>query len=355
MKDITQPTFIIDRIKLERNILRMAKKASDNGLIFRPHFKTHQLFQIGHIFKDFGINKITVSSVKMAKQFVLDGWNDITIAFPVNFNEIDEINSLNSKITLNLLIDSIEAFQFLEKNLRSEANVFIKIDCGYHRAGIHYNALDILDTLVELFNISDKLKLLGFLSHSGNTYQANKRSEIVDIHFFVKSKLIELINRYSNKLIVSVGDTPSCSIVEDFDGIDEIRPGNFVFYDWMQYKLGSCDFEDIAAAVACPVVSCGTGKSQAVIYGGAVHFSKEYVQEGSNKNHGQLVSFDKDYTWHKPYNSIYLKSLSQEHGIINIPNTHNIKFKIGEIVLAIPIHSCLTRNLFQNEMIYFIN
>lgn len=57
-------------------------------------------------------------------------------------------------------------------------------------------------------------------------------------------------------LLFSIGDTPSCSIAEAFPPpIDEIRPGNFIFYDLFQVSLGACRDEDIAAAVACPVIS----------------------------------------------------------------------------------------------------
>ena len=47
----------------------MARKAKDNGLIFRPHFKTHQSIEIGEWFRESGVNKITVSSLTMANYF----------------------------------------------------------------------------------------------------------------------------------------------------------------------------------------------------------------------------------------------------------------------------------------------
>lgn len=34
-------------------------------------------------------------------------------------------------------------------------------------------------------------------------------------------------------IIISVGDTPGISAAKNLDGIDEIRPGNYVFYDVM--------------------------------------------------------------------------------------------------------------------------
>ena len=81
---LTQPTLILDEARCKANIRHMCRKANDQGVVLRPHFKTHQSKIIGRWFGDMGIDKITVSSVGMARYFAEDGWKDITIAFPVN-------------------------------------------------------------------------------------------------------------------------------------------------------------------------------------------------------------------------------------------------------------------------------
>ena len=78
----TRPTLLIDKAKCKANIKRMALKARQNDIEFRPHLKTHQSLEIGDWFRQEGVTKITVSSVAMAKYFAQDGWKDITIAFP---------------------------------------------------------------------------------------------------------------------------------------------------------------------------------------------------------------------------------------------------------------------------------
>ena len=72
----------------------MAGKAHANRLVFRPHFKTHQSHLIGQWFREEGVTKITASSLSMAAYFAEDGWDDITVAFPVNIREMDTINEL---------------------------------------------------------------------------------------------------------------------------------------------------------------------------------------------------------------------------------------------------------------------
>src|SRR6056297_2517953 len=112
---LTKPTLLIDPKKCKENISYMAQKASNKGLSFRPHFKTHQSAAIGQWFFDEGVRKITVSSVDMAKYFAAQNWNDILIAFPLNFNELEEINTLAEKIDLHLTLENEEGLEFLKK------------------------------------------------------------------------------------------------------------------------------------------------------------------------------------------------------------------------------------------------
>ena len=58
-----KPTFIIDEMKVNRNIDNMLRKADANNIAFRPHFKTHQSDEIGKLFRAKGVTKIVVSSV----------------------------------------------------------------------------------------------------------------------------------------------------------------------------------------------------------------------------------------------------------------------------------------------------
>ena len=128
---IKEPTVMIDEEKCRRNIERIANKAKRNDLIFRPHFKTHQSAEIGNWFRDYGVNSITVSSIKMAKYFADNGWKDITIAFPVNVLEADDINELAGVIKLNVLIVDLEALNILQNKISNELGVFLKIDVGH--------------------------------------------------------------------------------------------------------------------------------------------------------------------------------------------------------------------------------
>ena len=357
---ITKPTLLLDKTKCLDNIRTMADKATKNNLLLRPHFKTHQSIEIGKWFKDFGINSITVASVSMAEYFAKHGWNNITIAFPFNKLEIDEINELASSIELNLLILSVESINFLKKNLEHKVGIFIKIDAGYHRTGILTENIYILDEIMTDILKSNLIEFKGFLTHSGHTYTAGSIDKITAIHNDCLQKMQKLKLHYFKtfpNLVISIGDTPSCSLMDNFDGVDEIRPGNFVFYDLMQNQFGSCAIDQIALCVACPIMAKYKERNEIVMYGGVVHFSKEYILNEEGKKIFGLVVELGNKCWSSPVEGMYISSISQEHGIIKAQDEHFEKFKVGDVIGILPVHACLTANLmrsyltFENEVI----
>lgn len=331
----------------------MSRKAKDLHLNFRPHFKTHQSAEIGEWFREAGVQCITVSSLTMANYFADAGWEDITIAFSVNIPEIPEINELAGRIKLNVLIENTEGLQALQEKITWHTGVFIKIDTGYNRTGIEANRTPLIDHLLDGIQKSPLLQFKGFLSHTGHTYQANSTHDVFSRHFDALLKMKALKTRYQNEwpeLIISLGDTPSCSICDNFDGVDEIRPGNFVFYDLMQYKLGVCQLSDIAVRMVCPVISVHPSRNEVVIYGGAIHFAKDSIVNLDGKLLYGRVVVNEDETKILLDEKNYLHALSQEHGILKINPRELHFFKPGELVEIIPVHSCLTANLMKEYL-----
>jgi len=347
--EFNRPTLLLDKEKCLANITDIVNRIESERVIFRPHFKTHQSAEIGSWFKELGVSKITVSSVRMAQYFSSTGWSDVFIAIPVNILEIEEISKLARKITLHLAVDSIEAVKYLSQNLKFRVGIYIKIDTGYHRTGIKFSDTGKINDLIDIIKQSDNLDFTGFFTHSGNTYATKDRNSIIEIYQNSINELNYLKSNYISdfpNILSSIGDTPSISVLSDFENADEIRPGNFVFYDVMQYFLGSCKFEDIAVRVACPVISKNVERNEIVIYGGAVHLSKEsFIDKDGNIIYG-LVNKMKGDMWDRPIKDTYVSSLSQEHGIIKTSTKVFNEIEIGDILFIAPVHSCLTANLY---------
>lgn len=352
---IQKPTLLISKNKVEENINRMLEKARKSDCVFRPHFKSHQSAAIGELFRRKGVEKITVSSVSMAKFFAGNGWNDITIAFPVNLRELQDINSLAEKITLNLLVDSAFSTNELARTLTSSCGIFIEIDNGYHRSGLLPEQVEEIDRIIDKVTETTKLDFIGFLTHAGNTYNAKGSEEILKIMEDAAFKLNTLKEKYKARfpeMTTSYGDTPSCSMADDLSTFNEIRPGNFVYYDVMQYHIGSCSLSDIGVVAACPVVSVYPERSELIIYGGAVHLSKEMIEADNGfKLFGYIVKLT-EKGWGEPIPGAYVSSISQEHGIVKMPNDEMDSFEPGDLIGVLPIHSCLTADLLkQNSQI----
>lgn len=345
---IQRPQLVVDREKCRANIRRMLSKANAHVVTLRPHFKTHQSVEIGELYRQEGIEHITVSSVQMAQFFADNGWSDITIAFPVNLREIDGIRKLNRQIRLTLLVESTHAVRFLDEQMDSEVNVCIEVDTGYGRTGIDWRSTAELEALLDRITGSRMVRLAGLLAHNGHTYHAQSANEVLEIHESSIEKLVQvrrLAENYQPDVRISLGDTPACSLSEFFEGVDEIRPGNFVYYDLQQRSIGSCTFEQIAVVVACPVVSVQKRTQKIIVYGGAVHLSKQSMQEQGQSIHGLVVSLS-DGGWREPIANTYVASVSQEHGIIHCRDAGFLAAtKPGDLVGIVPVHSCLAANL----------
>jgi len=302
---IVKPTLLLDKKRVLKNIEKMSSKAKKAGVRFRPHFKTHQSAEIGNWFRDYGVKAITVSSLDMATYFADNGWLDITVAFIVNLLEIDKINKLAGEIKLSLLVDSEEIVSALNSKLQHPAGMWIKIDTGYHRTGILWDDFEAIRSLAQKIKDSSELDFRGLLTHAGHSYKASSVEEIQAIHDETVIRLSAVKDYLETSGIeacqISVGDTPTCSVADDFDGVDEIRPGNFVFYDLMQEKLGSCT-EDA---------------------------SLENQTFGPASKKAPVVS------------------LTQEHGIIQVDDKFFNETEITHLLLVFPVHSCLTADLYK--------
>ena len=345
MIEIIKPTLLLDKQKCIGNIDRIVNKANRSKVKLRPHFKTHQSIEIGKWFRERGVQSCTVSSFEMAAYFANDNWEDITVAFPLNYLQADIINNLAQKIKLNVLLTVPDVLPELLKKLKYGIGVFIEVDTGYHRTGIDPSDTKTLDKIIEEVESSSLTTLEGFLSHAGHTYKCREKSEVEAIHHHEVKLMNELRDKYKTQfpeLKLSVGDTPSASMLESFSGVDEIRVGNLVFYDLVQQRVGSCTMDQIAVAMACPVVASNPHRNEIIIYGGGVHFSKDGLTlPGGEVSYGTVVRLNQE-GWELPPTSMFVKSLSQEHGIIHAPSKMAETIKPGDVLGILPVHACLT-------------
>lgn len=346
---VMHPTLMVNTGIAKSNIKRMAEKAKRLGLRFRPHFKTHQSAEIGEWFREAGATCITVSSLQMARYFADAGWSDITVAFPVNVRAMPEINALASRIRLGILVSDVAVVGLLASGLQAAVDTWIEIDSGDGRSGFNWDDANGIVAAAQAISETPNLRFAGLLGHGGFTYKSVGLEAILSAHAMDLEKLLAAKEALQSAgwrdFQVSTGDTPACSRAETYAGVDEIRPGNFVFYDVQQQQIGSCGFEQIAVALACPVVAIYPHRSEVIIHGGGVHLGKDGLP---NTPYGLVygrIARLRENDWAMPEMGCYLRSISQEHGVAVLRPDFLKTLKIGELLAVLPIHSCMTADL----------
>src|SRR5437762_9593691 len=337
LRNVPTPAFIVDKARVQRNCDRMREKAHASSVIFRPHMKTHKTAEIGRMQHGGAIGPITVSTLAEAEFYADRGWRDITYAVPIAPEKLERAYVLSQRVDrLNLLIDSHEALRAIEESSHT-FDVFLKIDCGYHRAGVDPDDPDS-EQLARAIMRSESVRFQGLLTHAGHSYNAKS----VDDVRHIAGEESAALSRFRallgvDEIIRSVGSTPTASVVETFSDCDEVRPGNYIFYDASQIAIGSCSFDDVAVSVLATVVGSYPERNSLIIDAGALALSKDL---GADANGGFGIVCD-ERLQRLP---LKLVSISQEHGKVEGNVAH---VPVGTRLRIVPNHSCLTAAMYD--------
>jgi D-serine deaminase-like pyridoxal phosphate-dependent protein len=337
--DLPTPALLLDIGRVDRNIGRMAARCRSLGVALRPHLKTHKCVEVARRQEAAGARGVTVSTLAEAAVFADHGFADITWAFPVILSRIPEARALAERVTLRLFVDGPEAVEALE-HTGFPFHVWMKIDCGYHRAGMDPASPATL-ALAHRIAASRHLTLDGIATHSGHAYAEAGAERIRAAAEQERRAVADLRTRLADAGLdvgASVGSTPAMSCVERLDGATEARPGNYVFYDAMQVALGACAPRDCGVTVLSSVVSSQPGAGHCVVDAGALALSKDAGHPGPVPAMGWL--FD-DYDAGTLRQDTWLTGLSQEHGKLSRA------LPVGTRVRILPNHSCLTVACFD--------
>ena len=342
--NIKTPSLLLDLDRVRRNAARMSDIANRNDVRLRPHIKTHKCIEVAKIQTEGHDGAITVSTLAEARAFAKHGFNDITYGVPIERGKFDDvIEILRSDVKLNLLTDDAATVKQLDDaagKAGAKFDVFVKIDCGTHRVGVEPDSEEAIEVPRALSD-STNLNFAGILTHAGHSYDVKSKEAILEVARHERDSMVELATRIGRQgiavPIVSIGSTPSMSTIDHLDGIDEIRPGNYIFFDNYQATLGSCSFEDTALTVLAAVIH--KGKNRMVIDAGGIALSKDRgpVSLDPSCGYGHVLDVDGNET------GMRVTGLSQEHGEIEgSGNDAFDRFKVGDRMRILANHSCLT-------------
>lgn len=335
ISQLETPALVVDLDIMERNLARVADYARQHGLRLRPHTKTHKIPALGRRQLDLGAAGLTVAKTTEAEVMLAAEPADLLVAYPV-FGEakLARLREIAARTQLSVALDSAEAALALSA-AGVAARVLVEVDLGLGRTGV---APADVPALAELVRSLPHLEWDGIAFYPGHIKGLTGEDEekAARLRQDLQSVIHALESRGLAPRIVSGGSTPLLFHSHTFPGLNEIRPGTYIFNDLNTAAMGACGFEDCAATIITTVVSRRPGHM--IIDGGSKTFSSDRLATGG-PGFGQIQGMP-GAVFHK---------MNEEHGYLDIRECENAP-AVGERVHVLPNHICVAVNL--HEQIY---
>jgi D-serine deaminase-like pyridoxal phosphate-dependent protein len=340
LNELDTPALLIDTQVLKTNISRTVEIAKEAGARLRPHIKTHRMLDVAHQQMSAGATGICCAKTGEAEVFADGGIDDIFIANQVvGAPKLRRLQELAERVRLAIGIDHPEQVESLHHAFGSSRSIDINIevDVGQARTGVTDSASAL--ALARQVLDTPGLNLRGIYTHEGHDYNARDASDLTAIADKAQAHMLataeEIRSAAGTSCEVSMGSTPSLLARSFRDGIDELRPGTAVFNDGSHANfLGHTDW--CAATVLATVVN-QPAPNRVVIDAGAKALTSDRRGPSilENNGYGLVVG--------RPKATIV--SLSDEHGVLNVPDADS--YRIGDQLQVIPNHICPCVNLYD--------
>ncbi|KAI8638522.1 hypothetical protein BD408DRAFT_373347 [Parasitella parasitica] len=365
LNQLRTPALVIDRQVLERNCQKLSKISTGlKNTRVRVHVKTHKSVEGARIQLEHAkTDAIVVSTLPEAIAMINSDLNSsgllkqVLLGFPITPDKFSDVFDLLGKVDVfQIFIDNLSTLDALESFCKStgsqkKINAFLKVDCGYGRAGVPINNEKTL-ILAKRLAESPNVEFTGIYTHAGQSYSSQSAKEALE---YLKNEC-DIARQFRDYFVsngipinyVSIGATPTVKAItafmetHDMDhilrDIDEVHAGAFAFLDRQQVATGLGTYHDVAISVACRIASVYTERASVLIDGGALAFSKDtapqggygYVIDPAVKSEVEILAS--------------LTKVSQEHGILQHLNESTLsrpELQIGGLVRVIPNHCCL--------------
>lgn len=351
ISDLQTPCLLVDIAKVKRNCSRMTQRYKELGVELRPHMKTHKTIEGADLMTNGTRKKIVVSTLAEAEFFASHGYDDIIYGKPVSESQMSRCKKLHEKCTqFHLMFDNEETISALERNpLGNKAwSVFLEVDIGGNRTGVLWDS----DRVVELARLATNAKnvdFLGIYTHNPMSYSLTSDKAVRNQAETDTKRILSVCDRIRQAgfqvVTVGLGDTPCCSVSDvTMAKLTEVHPGNYIFYDTQQYRIGSCEFDDIAVRVAARVISHRPETNQIVLDSGFVALS----HDGTYCNLPDGVAVFQDHP------ELKLVNMSQEHGCVSVKSgkIDCTAYPLGSMLFIYPYHACATA---ANHPVYYVH
>jgi len=341
--DIDTPALLVDLDAMERNLRRVADYTRMHGLRLRPHTKTHKSPRIGRRQLELGAAGLTVAKVGEAEVMLDAAPPDMLVAYPViGRAKLERLMAVARRTRVTVSLDSLAAAQQLSDAAEAagvKVGVLAETDVGLGRVGVSPGT--------ELLDLARGIERLPGLSFEGIAFYpghikdngAASQEALAALGRLIQSMLADFSREGIEVRIVSGGSTPSLYHSHELPGLNEIRPGTYVYNDWNTVASGACTPAECAATLLVTVVSTAR-PGQIIVDGGSKTFSSDRLTGSGAESTFGHVEEAPEAVFHK---------MNEEHGYVDVRGCSR-KFEIGEHLRIVPNHICVAVNL--HERIY---
>jgi len=338
--DLDTPALLIDLDVMERNLRRAADYTREHRLRLRPHTKTHKIPAIGRMQLDLGSVGLTVAKVSEGEVMLIAAPEDLLIAYPVvGRAKMERLAALARRTQVTVALDSMQVARTLSdaaRELKFDLCILTEVDAGLSRVGVQpgEQLLHLVQGVSRLPHLTwDGLAF--YPGHIRDPHEPDGQRQLEDVSKLVKRVLADLKTAGFEPRVVSGGSTPTLYHSHLVEGMNEIRPGTYVFNDKNTLTAGGCGLEDCAATVMCTVVSKAQ-PGQVLFDGGSKTFSSDRLITSSEVSFGEVVDDSA---------AVFTK-MNEEHGYLDVRRSSR-EYGIGDRLRIIPNHICTAMNLHE--------
>src|SRR5438034_5601168 len=254
VSELDTPALLIDLDILEKNLTRVAGYAKSNNLRLRPHTKTHKLPAVGKRQIASGAIGLAVAKVGEAEVMVASGTPDLLVAYPViGRAKLDRLAEVARKTRVTVALDSaVAAQQLSDAACRGgvDFGVLAEVDVGLGRTGVSPQG-ELLD-LARAIEKMPRLTFEGINFYPGHIKKLGDdvpEQALRDLGQTVQCILADFQRAGIEPRVVSGGSTPTLFRSHQIAGVNEIRPGTYVYNDINTVNSGACALEDCAVSI----------------------------------------------------------------------------------------------------------
>ena len=333
----------------------MQAAADARRIRLRPHAKTHKSIDMARLQVGRGAVGICCAKLGEAEVFADAGIEDIRVPYPLNPVNAERLLALLDTTHLSFIVDHLDVAQGWSQAMtaaKREVDILVKVDVGLHRCGIDPDDAGAAEFVARVAELPG-LRLRGLLSHAGHAYSATSAAETAAIAASEARLLLTLAARAAGKGVlldeISVGSTPTARYSLQEQGLTELRPGNYIYYDRTQVGLGSAAWADCALTVLARVVT-RPAADRLIIDSGSKTLTNDQARglAGACAGHGAVL---RAIDAVEPDDSLVVERLSEEHAVVRVLDETSLQ--PGDLVRIVPNHSCPVSNLV--DMVWVVD